>query len=103
MFIHRPDKSATEKELAEGTVQKNVAEILIEKHRSGSTGMVKLYFKGECTKFLNLNEDTGEPDDKQSGEQAPTVKVSSEYEDLPEAPPQEEQPAIIKSVDDELF
>ncbi len=61
MFIHRPDKNATEKELAEGTVQKNVAEIIIEKHRNGGTGIVKLYFKGECTKFVDLTED-GEPE-----------------------------------------
>ncbi len=61
MFIHRPDRNATEKELAEGTVQKNVAEIIIEKHRNGGTGIVKLYFKGECTKFIDLAED-GEPE-----------------------------------------
>lgn len=61
MFIHRPDKNATEKELAEGTVQKNVAEIIVEKHRNGGTGIVKLYFKGECTKFVDLAED-GEPE-----------------------------------------
>lgn len=57
MFIHRPDKSADPKELAEGKVQANVAEILIEKHRNGPTGSVKLYFKGECTKFLNITEE----------------------------------------------
>ena len=50
----------SEKEIAEGKVQKNVAEILVEKHRSGPTGVVKLYFRGECTKFINLNEETGE-------------------------------------------
>ncbi len=109
MFIHRPDKSATEKELAEGTVQANVAEILIEKHRSGPTGIVKLYFKGECTKFLNLNEETGEPDEYQGG-QTPKAKASAVgmgYEDLPAPPP--EQPEddfssdIVKSVDDEIF
>ena len=107
MFIHRPDKGASEKELAEGKVQKNVAEILIEKHRSGPTGLVKLFFRGECTKFVNLNEETGEPDD--DGEQRPSepkaVKVSG-YEDLP-APPHEEDMSepeqAFKSVDDEIF
>ena len=96
MFIHRPDKGATEKELAEGKVQKNVAEILIEKHRSGPTGMVKLYFKGECTKFLNLNEETGEPDDQDESvkkkEQPVAVKG---YEDLPEPPPEQDYDAPI--------
>jgi len=107
MFIHRPDKGATEKELAEGKVQKNVAEILIEKHRSGPTGMVKLFFRGECTKFVNLNEETGEPDE--NGEQRPSttqsVKVSG-YEDLPEPPPAEDDvmpEQAFKTVDDEIF
>ncbi len=106
MFIHRPDKSATEKELAEGKVQQNVAEILVEKHRNGPTGMVKLYFKGECTKFINLNEETGEPEDEQS--ERATVRINkdavSEYEDLPV---QEQQSTTelptVKSVDDEIF
>ncbi len=103
MFIHRPDKSATEKEIAEGKVQKNVAEIIIEKHRSGPTGLVKLFFKGECTKFLNLNEDTGEPDGEvNDGKEAFKVAVK-EYEDLPLPPPEDEEEPIIKSVDDEIF
>ncbi|MBE5733885.1 MAG: replicative DNA helicase [Clostridiales bacterium] len=108
MFIHRPDKSATEKEIAEGKVQKNVAEILVEKHRSGPTGMVKLYFKGECTKFLNLNEETGEPDDFDGKTQNHSANVSG-YEDLPQheieeqgQEEQDEQP-VFKSIDDEIF
>jgi replicative DNA helicase len=103
MFIHRPDKGASEKEIAEGKVQKNVAEIIVEKHRNGPTGIVKLFFKGECTKFINLNEETGEPDDeagdtiiKASGDKV-TV---TEYEDLPEPPPEEQEPT---TVDDEIF
>ncbi len=105
MFIHRPDKSATEKEIAEGKVQKNVAEILIEKHRNGPQGMFKLFFKGECTKFLNLTED-GEPED--SGERSAVKDAGGEYEDLPpseeinEEPPFEGGPAV-SNVDDEIF
>ena len=112
MFIHRPDRGATEKEIAEGKVQKNVAEIIVEKHRNGPTGIVKLYFKGECTKFINLNEETGEPDDE-SGDtiiKAYDGKVTvSEYDDLPTPPPSEEEvpfeqePTIVVSVDDEIF
>ena len=62
MFIHRPDVGASEKDVAEGRVKKNVAEIILAKHRNGPQGLVKLYFKGECTKFINLNEETEEPD-----------------------------------------
>ena len=113
MFIHRPDKSATEKEVAEGKVQQNVAEILVEKHRNGPTGLVKLYFKGECTKFINLNEETGEPEDGENGySNRPSVNVQAvrEYEDLPEPPPVEQEPLfdedgvpVVKTVDDEIF
>lgn len=67
MFIHRPDKYATEKDFEEGKVQKNVAEIIVAKHRNGRTDTVKLYFKGECTKFLNLNVETGEPEGEEGG------------------------------------
>ena len=109
MFIHRPDKSATEKEIAEGKVQPNVAEILVEKHRAGPTGLVKLYFRGECTKFVNLNEETGEFEGETS--QNTTKQEFAEvkqYEDLPTQPTQnedngEENSAVIKSVDEEIF
>ncbi len=99
IFIHRPDKSATEKELAEGTVQPNVAEIIVEKHRNGSQGVVKLYFKGECTKFLNLTE-SGEPEDSLDGENS--NKINSGYEALPERE-KETEPQPVSSIDDEIF
>ena len=102
MFIHRPDKGATEKEIAEGKVQKNVAEIIIEKHRSGPTGTVKLFFKGECTKFLNLNEETGEIDDENASTTQTTATVQG-YDDLPEPPPEDFDEPVVKSVDDEIF
>ncbi len=100
MFIHRPDKGASEKEIAEGKVQRNVAEIIIEKHRNGPTGIVKLYFKGECTKFLNLNEETGDIDDDE-GKTEQSKSTVSGYEDLPTPPPVEQAPPV--SVDDEIF
>ena len=93
MFIHRPDRSATEKEIAEGKVMPNVAEILIEKHRNGPTGLVKLYFKSDCTKFVNLNEETGEPDEE--NEKTTSATHVSGYEALPE---KEE-----KTADEEIF
>lgn len=92
MFIHRPDKNATEKEIAENKVQANVAEILIEKHRAGRTGMVKLYFKGECTKFVNL------PEGEEVENNADVYKkpaLTSEFEDLPDIPPEENEDPIF--------
>ena len=109
MFIHRPDKNATDKEKAEGKVQPNVAEIILEKHRSGPTGVVKLYFKGECTKFINLNDETGEPEDEVGDtivkSQGGKVSIQG-YEDLPEPPIEDNDSQFepqISSVDDEIF
>lgn len=120
LFIHRPDKKASEKDLAEGKVKPNVAEIIIAKHRNGPTGVVKLYFKGECTKFLNINEDTEDPEDNDAPAKQP-VKIEG-YEALPPAdmpsvsdadvppPDYSDEPfdagddsKIVKSVDDEIF
>ena len=102
MFIHRPDKGATEKEIKEEKVAPNVAEIIIEKNRSGSTGTVYLYFRGECTKFVNLNED-GDPEIEDGGVPSPTQKTKiSGFEDLP-LPPPEEEPYNPDDVDKEIF
>jgi replicative DNA helicase len=57
MFIHRPDLAAEEKDLAEGKVQKNVAEIIVAKNRAGACDTFKLLFKGEKSKFINMPAD----------------------------------------------
>ena len=50
IFIHREDKGKDEAE------RTNIAEIMIEKHRNGPTGIVKMYFDGDKTAFLDLDE-----------------------------------------------
>lgn len=102
MFIHRPDRGATEKEIAEGKVQKNVAEIIVEKHRNGPTGLIKLYFRGECTKFVNLNGETGEPE--VSGEEQSDAPVTTaNFEEVGDFPQIENESNTVKTVDDEIF
>lgn len=107
MFIHRPDQGATEKEIAEGTVKKNVAEIIVAKNRHGKTDVTQLYFKGECTKFLNLSE-SGEPVEKAEPVTAKAEPADTGFDGLPEPPPEtdgeflNEEP-IAKSIDDEIF
>ncbi len=49
MFIYRDDYYNKE------TENKNIAEILVRKHRNGPTGDVKLYFQPSQTKFGNLD------------------------------------------------
>lgn len=48
MFIHREDYYNPD------TAKKNIAEIIIAKNRSGSTGTVELAWLGQYTKFANL-------------------------------------------------
>ncbi len=45
----------------EATPEKNVAEIIIAKQRNGPTGMIKLSFLGEYTKFDDLADGSYEP------------------------------------------
>ena len=48
MFLHREDYYIPE------TEKKNVAEVIVAKNRSGSTGTVELAWLGQYTKFANL-------------------------------------------------
>jgi len=50
MFIYRDDYYNPE------TEKKNIAEIIIAKHRGGSTGTTELLWLGEYTKFANLDK-----------------------------------------------
>ncbi len=56
MFIYREDK------YNENSLSKNIAKILIEKHRNGPTGAIDLYFDENRVSFRNLdkNDYTGE-------------------------------------------
>lgn len=48
MFLYRDDYYNKDSE------EKNIAECIVAKHRNGETGMFKLGFRGEYTKFSNL-------------------------------------------------
>ena len=56
MFINRPDVTATAEELAKGQAVKGAAELILAKHRNGALGRVQLRFLGECTKFIDVDE-----------------------------------------------
>ena len=111
MFIHRPDKAASEKELAEGAVQQNVAEILVAKHRNGATaenGEIKLYFNGGCTKFMNLDDRRVEQtmaEKKAQVEKNSTEEVEGVTEvPFGEAPPEDDDFEFSVSVEeDDIF
>ncbi len=50
MFLYRDDYYTKEK-----SQEPNVAECIVAKHRSGSTGTFKLGWKGQYTKFVNID------------------------------------------------
>jgi len=50
MFIHREDKYNAE------SSKKNIAEILIEKHRNGPTGKIELYFDEKRVSFTSVEK-----------------------------------------------
>jgi len=50
MFIYREDK------IKENTERKNIAQILIEKHRNGPTGRVELYFDEQRVTFRGIDK-----------------------------------------------
>lgn len=50
MFIYRDDYYNPE------TEQKNIAEIILAKHRGGATGTIELLWLGNYTKFVNLDK-----------------------------------------------
>ena len=50
MFIYRADK------YEENSLEKNIAEIIVAKHRNGPTGAVKLYFDEQRVSFRNLEQ-----------------------------------------------
>ena len=53
MFIHRPDRAATEDNEIK-PLSRAEAEIILAKNRSGACESFKLLFKGEQTKFVNI-------------------------------------------------
>lgn len=56
MFIHREDK------YNENSDRKNIAEILIEKHRNGPVGKVELYFDDKRVSFSDLDKNQAQED-----------------------------------------
>ncbi|MCK4525593.1 MAG: replicative DNA helicase, partial [Candidatus Andersenbacteria bacterium] len=50
LFIYREDKVKNDSE------NKNIAEIIVAKHRNGPIGSVKLFFNEQCTSFKNLDK-----------------------------------------------
>ena len=109
MFINRPEVTATAEERESGKVIKGAAELIIAKHRAGEQGRVSLKFIGECTKFVDV-------DDQNRDEEPPEFSArAQEYEEedveyeapeddysTPDLPPPTPRKGDLKGIDDEL-
>lgn len=92
-FIHRPEYYKIYKD-ANGMDLKGLAEIIIAKHRNGAVGDVRLRFRSQFARFLNLNEGSlvGQSD----------IELSSKM-NIPEAPSNDgaEPPINTESINGE--
>ncbi len=69
MFINRPEAIATREEIEAGKIVKGAAELILAKHRGGEQGRVSLKFIGECTKFVDVDEQNRDDEPPQYGTQ----------------------------------
>ena len=109
MFINRPEVIATQEELASGKIVKGAAELIIAKHRGGEQGRVALKFIGECTKFVDVDDQNREDEPPVFGSHAQEyMEEDEEYEAPeddympPEPPPMRGGSGLKPIGDDEL-
>ncbi len=96
MFISRPEAIATKEELDSGAVVRGAAELILAKHRGGEQGRVSLKFIGECTKFVDVDEQNRDEEPPQYIPPAPPTEeddeeyVAPDDDYLPPEPPMRE-------------
>ncbi|MBE5745122.1 MAG: replicative DNA helicase [Clostridiales bacterium] len=93
MFINRPEATATSEEIETGKVVRGAAELILAKHRNGAQGRVSLKFIGECTKFVDVDEQNREEEPPayshapQEYEEEDQEYVAPEDDYIPPEPP----------------
>ena len=105
MFINRPEVTATKEEIASGQVVKGAAELILAKHRGGEQGRISLKFIGECTKFVDVDEQNREEEPPQYSAAPTPYDDDEEYvapddDYTPPEPPMRK--GELKPADDEL-
>ena len=108
MFINRPEAIATAEELASGKIIKGAAELIIAKHRAGEQGRVALKFIGECTKFVDVDDQNRDDEPPQYGSRAQEYMeedeefVPPEDDYAPPEPPLRKSEGLKSAMDDEI-
>ena len=108
MFISRPEAVATAEERETGNIVKGATELILAKHRGGEQGRVSLKFIGECTKFVDVDEQNRdeEPPQYMQPQSYEDAEEEYEYEDapvddyIPPEPP--ERKGELKNLEEEL-
>lgn len=81
MFISRPEAIATKEEIESGKVIKGAADLILAKHRNGEQGRISLKFIGECTKFVDVDEQNREDEPPEYSPVTPSYEDEDvEYE-----------------------
>ncbi len=88
MFINRQDETATSQELASGAIARGATQLHIAKHRNGETGRINLRFIGECTKFVDVEDQNMDEEPPQYVKRPRAVENAEAVFD--ETPPMEE-------------
>ena len=105
MFIHRPDMTTEANDDEKGSKplpnQPVIAEIILAKNRSGARGSFEVLFKGEVSKFFNIDTTISEPEDYNQGRQGGLSHLSNDFNVEPHnAPASENFNFENKGVDD---
>ena len=108
MFINRPEAIATAEEIESGKIVKGAAELILAKHRGGEQGRVALKFIGECTKFVDVDDQNRDDEPPEFGSRAQEYMAEDEEYEAPEddyAPPEaplRKSDGLKATTDDEL-
>lgn len=108
MFINRPEAIATREEIEAGKIVKGAAELILAKHRGGEQGRVSLKFIGECTKFVDVDEQNRDDEPPQYGTQPQVYEeeedeyIAPEDDYTPPEPPMRKGELKPTMEDDEL-
>ena len=98
MFISRPEAIATKEEIDSGKIIKGAAELILAKHRNGEQGRVSLKFIGECTKFVDVDEQNREDEPPEYSPVTPSYDDEDDVEyEVPEDDYTPPQPPARKS------
>jgi replicative DNA helicase len=107
MFISRPEAIATKEEIDSGKIVKGAAELILAKHRAGEQGRVSLKFIGECTKFVDVDEQNRDDEPPEFARAVPVIMddddeeyVAPDDDYTPPEPPMRK--GELKPMDDEL-